>query len=208
MIENEMVEPRSLAYDRPSAKLLNFLSKYYGLTDFTPQNNNFVVFKDYFSSNTSNKTNTSNTSNKNTKSKKTIVEDKSMNYEKREMKDTTPYKKKIVPFNNEENELNFDFDKIDINAHSPFIEKSCEYELKTHKISDKETTSKSANKYSSNKIKLYDKVTDLEISENTEKRQSKPNYNQSNNPPWAVSDDSIKFAATSSNYGAYYALKK
>ncbi len=197
-----MVEPRSLAYDRPSAKLLNFLSKYYGLTDYTPQNNNFVVFKDYFSSNT---TNTANKTNTNIKSKKATVEDKSMNYEKREMKDTTPYKKKIVPF---ENDLNFDFDKIDINAHSPFIDKNCEYELKTHKISDKETSSKSANKYSSNKIKLYDKVTDLENSENTEKKQSKPNYNASNNPPWAVSDDSIKFASTSSNYGAYYALKK
>lgn len=38
----------TLAYDRPSPKLLSFLQKHFGLSRFTPQNNNFVVFDKYF----------------------------------------------------------------------------------------------------------------------------------------------------------------
>ena len=48
MLEYERIEPRKLAYDRPSFKFMNFLKKYYGLNDYVPQNNNFVVFNDYF----------------------------------------------------------------------------------------------------------------------------------------------------------------
>lgn len=48
MISDEKAEPSKLAYDRPSSKLIAFLSKHYNLTRFTPQNNNFVVFHDYF----------------------------------------------------------------------------------------------------------------------------------------------------------------
>ena len=48
MLLKEKVEPRKLGIDRPSSKFLNFLQKYYGLKDYVPQNNNYVVFKDYF----------------------------------------------------------------------------------------------------------------------------------------------------------------
>ena len=48
MISREKIQPRKLGIDRPSSKFLNFLQKYYGLKDYVPQNNNFVVFKDYF----------------------------------------------------------------------------------------------------------------------------------------------------------------
>ena len=48
MLLKEKIEPRKLGIDRPSSKFLNFLQKYYGLKDYVPQNNNFVVFKDYF----------------------------------------------------------------------------------------------------------------------------------------------------------------
>ncbi len=48
MIQTENVEPRKLAYDRPSTKFRNFLSKHYHLKDFVPQNNNFIVFDDYY----------------------------------------------------------------------------------------------------------------------------------------------------------------
>jgi hypothetical protein len=41
-------DPSTLAYDRPSAMFLSFLSRHFGLKDFTPQPNNFVVFEDYF----------------------------------------------------------------------------------------------------------------------------------------------------------------
>ena len=49
MLEHQGVRPHRLAYDRPSPKLLGFLGKHYNLKNYTPQANNFVVFKRYFS---------------------------------------------------------------------------------------------------------------------------------------------------------------
>jgi len=37
-----------LAYDRPSPKLIGFLAKHYNLRHYVKQNNNFVIFDDYF----------------------------------------------------------------------------------------------------------------------------------------------------------------
>jgi alpha-tubulin N-acetyltransferase 1 len=48
MLQVEGVEPKKLAYDRPSPKLRGFLSKHYKLKNYVPQNNNYVVFDDYF----------------------------------------------------------------------------------------------------------------------------------------------------------------
>ena len=48
MLKSQSIEPRLIAYDAPSPKLLNFLNKYYGLKSFTPQNCNFVLYHDYF----------------------------------------------------------------------------------------------------------------------------------------------------------------
>ena len=48
MLSKEKIEPKKMGFDRPSPKFLNFLNKYYGLNDYVPQNNNYVVFKDYF----------------------------------------------------------------------------------------------------------------------------------------------------------------
>lgn len=48
MLEFEKKNARELAYDRPSPKLLNFLRKYFGLQDFIRQNNNFLVFDEFF----------------------------------------------------------------------------------------------------------------------------------------------------------------
>jgi hypothetical protein len=53
MLETEGIKAERLGYDKPSNKFLNFLSKYYNLTDYTPQNNNFVVFDQYFKKNNS-----------------------------------------------------------------------------------------------------------------------------------------------------------
>ena len=44
-------EPAKIAYDRPSHKLMGFLAKHFRLTSFVPQNNNYVVFDDYFRTN-------------------------------------------------------------------------------------------------------------------------------------------------------------
>ena len=48
MINSENVLPQKLAYDRPSPKLIKFLQKHFGLTHFVPQNNNFVIFDEFF----------------------------------------------------------------------------------------------------------------------------------------------------------------
>jgi hypothetical protein len=48
MLKTEKLEAKKIAYDRPSNKLLAFLGKKFDLVDHIPQNNNFVVFNDYF----------------------------------------------------------------------------------------------------------------------------------------------------------------
>ena len=48
MLENEKINSDKLAYDRPSPKLIGFLSKHYGLKNYIPQNNNFVIFNQYW----------------------------------------------------------------------------------------------------------------------------------------------------------------
>jgi hypothetical protein len=47
-LKHENKSPDKLAYDRPSEKLIGFLRKHFGLNKFIPQNNNYVVFNDYF----------------------------------------------------------------------------------------------------------------------------------------------------------------
>lgn len=48
MLEGEALSPVQLAYDRPSNKFLPFLRKHFGLSSYTPQNNNFVIFDEYY----------------------------------------------------------------------------------------------------------------------------------------------------------------
>lgn len=68
MLYEENITADKIAYDRPSIKLLNFLSKHFNLSNYTSQNNNFVVFNEYFNTisnnNTANKQQDKNTSNK------------------------------------------------------------------------------------------------------------------------------------------------
>jgi len=48
MLAIEKILPEQIAYDRPSEKLLKFLNKYFNLKDFIPQNNNYVLFNEFF----------------------------------------------------------------------------------------------------------------------------------------------------------------
>lgn len=48
MLAHLQVRPSQLAIDRPSQKFLSFMRKYYGLSHYIPQNNNFVVYNEYF----------------------------------------------------------------------------------------------------------------------------------------------------------------
>ncbi|EEH51015.1 uncharacterized protein MICPUCDRAFT_6581, partial [Micromonas pusilla CCMP1545] len=47
-LEEEDHRPARLAYDRPSHKLKSFLRKHFGLVSFSPNANNYVVFRDYW----------------------------------------------------------------------------------------------------------------------------------------------------------------
>ncbi|MEW5303679.1 MAG: hypothetical protein WDW36_006349 [Sanguina aurantia] len=47
-LRTELAHPGGIAYDRPSAKFLSFLNKYYSLCSYVPQSNNFVVFDQYW----------------------------------------------------------------------------------------------------------------------------------------------------------------
>ena len=44
----ESATAAAVAYDRPSPKLLAFLRKHYGLAQYTPQRNNYVIYEDFF----------------------------------------------------------------------------------------------------------------------------------------------------------------
>lgn len=48
MLGLESKRPDQLAYDRPSPKLIAFLKKHYNLVNYIPQNNNFVIFNQFF----------------------------------------------------------------------------------------------------------------------------------------------------------------
>lgn len=48
MLCEEHVEPRKLAYDRPSPKLIGFMQKHFRLSSFVSQPNHYVVFDQYF----------------------------------------------------------------------------------------------------------------------------------------------------------------
>jgi GNAT superfamily N-acetyltransferase len=48
MLAHERADAPALGYDRPSPKLIAFLAKHHGLKHYTPQNNNFVLFEQFW----------------------------------------------------------------------------------------------------------------------------------------------------------------
>jgi alpha-tubulin N-acetyltransferase 1 len=50
MLRCENTTANKIAIDRPSMKSLTFMRKHYNLSDYIPQNNNFVVYRQYFDS--------------------------------------------------------------------------------------------------------------------------------------------------------------
>ena len=49
MLAHMRSEAALIAYDRPSHKLMGFLAKHFNLRSYVRQNNNYVVFDDYYS---------------------------------------------------------------------------------------------------------------------------------------------------------------
>ena len=97
MLKFEKKGPTELAYDRPSEKLISFLNKYFGLIDFIPQNNNYVVFDEFFDliSNTNN----------------------NITYDN----DTNRAINKLNNFRDMENNKNFDMQQNTLNKRNDFI---------------------------------------------------------------------------------------
>ena len=48
MLNFENISAKLIAYDRPSPKLIGFLKKHFELGSYTSQNNNFLLFNEYF----------------------------------------------------------------------------------------------------------------------------------------------------------------
>lgn len=193
MLENESIEPRMLGYDRPSPKLLNFLSKYYNLNDYIEQNNNYVIFNDYFDY--PNDTN---------KSNKIITKIQ----QKENSPFTTPNKSNYILSKTNQDELNYIFDKIDLNSNVPSFNRK---NRKSSLTFDSDNIYNLEGNFDENKTKNSNNKSNMGNSKtNSEKKDEIKvrNINLNKTPPWATSDDSIKFSATSSSYGAYYAIKK
>lgn len=98
MLKDKNILPHMIAYDKPSKKLLNFLRKHYGLERYVNQNNNFVVYNEYF-----NKSN----SDVNAKTTKDVIN--SNNFKKKLNK----YDKRNNFNNNKENDKNIIYNKYD-----------------------------------------------------------------------------------------------
>ena len=48
MLVHQKVSPNKIGIDKPSQKFLNFMKKHYKLSRYQEQNNNFVIFDNYF----------------------------------------------------------------------------------------------------------------------------------------------------------------
>ena len=49
MLNYEKINPNLLAYDRPTIRFLSFLKKNYKLDNYIAQNNNYIIFEEFFS---------------------------------------------------------------------------------------------------------------------------------------------------------------
>jgi hypothetical protein len=209
MLDVENIEPRKLAYDRPSEKLLNFLSRHYQLKNYVSQNNNFVVYKAYFE-------------NLSLNSNRSVLQSyKNNNFENSNILDEEIYqKKKVTNLNNKFNNLakrKFDkededdivenFNKIDINSKIT-VSRGNNY---NNTCKEKEDFSYLSNKNSITKNEAFNtpNLPNSEREINQKENYKSTKYNTVNsNPPWATYNASNNFAPSSSSYGSYYAVKK
>jgi len=180
MINDELIEPRKMGYDRPSEKLLNFLAKHYSLINFIPQNNNFVVFNDYFE-----------ILNRNNLSAHNETKNKCNFSSKND---------KIVDFIPKNNNL---FKKNSVKNDVKIIEKKDEIIIDIDVNSERDLN---INYDTSNKRIKKNKLSVSQ--EHIPSRKNGIDLYYKNKTPWAVNDNSNNFMATSSSYGAYFYIKK
>lgn len=188
------INPCLLAYDRPSSKLLSFLKKYFNLVDYVPQNNNFVVYDDYFfevqaKSKNNKSLDYSNSGKSNFKNSKNDEMDAFINnFSELNIKNSKEvndkYDNKMISNNNK------GFQKFNINNQTGNISQ----------IGNMIINSKNTNKIVSNNIfpNYYDKS--LNISNRINSQNSKiTSLNENNN-----NNNFNKFKSSNSVYGSYY----
>lgn len=190
MLDDEDIQPHQLAYDRPSKKLMNFLDKYFGLKLYVPQNNNFVVFNDYFLDNKKKKS-------------KTTKKDEEENVNRNHF----IYKKPIVGketnnhiYNCNDNDLDYldeKMGKIKIDSYSN--SKSNNSKEYKHEIGE--------NKYNEDYDNDYDSKK-KEMNINVSNKKKSIDFKNSSSPPWATSQLNSNFVSSSSSYGAYFNYTK
>jgi alpha-tubulin N-acetyltransferase 1 len=223
MLEYEGVSPKKLAYDRPSEKLLSFLDKHYNLTKYVPQNNNFVVYNDYFETEiSSNKNSYYDKINTNIQSKlkedvtnsdEILYDDKKYSY----LDEKVYTKKKISNVDNKFTQNN------STSKNNNLIDKKTEYKKN---YQNENYLEKDMNDQF-NKINLNSNIPlESEVKKNkktysidntyTYSNKNPYSYNEINNinkvnstsTPWATTNISNDFLPTSSSYGAYYSSSK
>lgn len=205
MLDYEGEEPKKLGYDRPSEKLINFLSKHYNLVDYVPQNNNFVVFNNYFIE------------------KKTKQELDTHSYVKDSIEPNQSYKNNDI-INNEESS-NIYYKKKIVSVNDKFNKKKGNIEDEISHISNQLDNMKI---YTVNKNKdfINSDSDNYKVEENLTSKKGKtrklsqdfndqPNTNNksnhisiNNSPPWAVNNFANNFISSSSSYGAFCRVKK
>ena len=151
MLKFEKKGPTELAYDRPSEKLISFLNKYFGLIDFIPQNNNYVVFDEFFDliSNTNN----------------------NITYDN----DTNRAINKLNNFRDMENNKNFDMQQNTLNKRNDFINNR----NNMNNINQNDNNLRYNNNMNQNNIMMNDNIPNNDFNPNFN-RTSPPNNNMNN----------------------------
>jgi len=209
MLKVENISPRKIAYDRPSEKLINFLKKYYKLEKYVPQNNNFIVYDDYFVEET--------ISNR----KKQDEFNDNFSYKPKESKANKVDCLKNQKRNDEDDKFEETKEKIVVKQNfkaipndstlSPSVNyskkpKENQFDQFNTKFSSAQTN-RNERKYDDEVDTLNIKMGNLKINQKTENVKvdnSVSNKNNLKTSPWAVDQTAKMFPTSSSQYGAHY----
>jgi len=206
MLQAEDIEPRRIAYDRPSPKLISFLKKHYGLEAYIPQNNNFIVYNDYF--NVEKKIAPKKVVAKTDYQTQNNYQFNSNAYEKKKDYRIEESKGEEIKKNvkaNYKNNNNNDY------TLSPLIKPV------NSKVNDNFNAKYSSAQTNRNDKKKNDMAFDymnsqfgnMKINQKTDNNKNVGGDNNNNNKrsPWAIDNSASAFPTSSSIYGAHYFIK-
>jgi hypothetical protein len=185
MLEVENISPRKLAYDRPSDKLISFLKKHYKLEKYVPQNNNFIVYDDYYQEEKAVKPSHGYYGSSEKRNYKEKYEETKINPQKQNPK--------VMPYN-------------DVPKKQP------EFSEQFNSKYSSAQSIRSERKYNEYDIELLsNKFENVKLTGNNQKQTDKKTDKAKNNnqsSPWATDQNASMFPTSSSQYGAHYFNKK